>query len=175
MKSQGVFTWIPGGLKYQMLGVRAIFGWKPQKAWFRLNGGAANIVDLQGLFVIQMCESFGGGFRGAPGMHPKKPHATITTALGLSKVQMLRLMGPLRQGTHVGKFGPDKIIQEACQSFSIGACDAEGNISQTNRHNPALFVTVDGECAMQTPASFEFHAAQLTIRGAAQLPNELLV
>ncbi len=61
MKSQGVFTWIPGQLKYQMLGVRAIFGWKPQKAWFQLNGGAAAIVDLQGLFVVQMCETFGGG------------------------------------------------------------------------------------------------------------------
>ncbi len=87
-------------------------------------------------------------------------------------MQMLRLMGPLKQGTHVGKFGEEKITQQACHTFAIGACDAEGNISHTHRHNPALFVTVDGECVMQTPASFDFHADQLTMRGAPQLPNE---
>lgn len=174
MKTEGKFSWIPGQLKYQMLGVRAICGWKPQRTWFKLNGGETQTVDLQGLFVVQMCETFGGGFRGAPGMHPKKPHASILTSLQLSKLQMLRVMGPLKEGKHIGMYGDGKVTLGECFSFQIGGCDAEGNPALTTGHAPPLYVTVDGECVITTPASFEFHADQLTIRGAARLPNEEL-
>ena len=85
---------------------------------------------------------------------------------------MLRVMGPLKEGTHVGMFGEGKITRDECQRFSIGACDPDGTVSSTRRHKPSLYVTVDGECVMTTPAAFEFHAEQITIRGATKLPNE---
>jgi len=90
-----------------------------------------HVVDLQGLFVVQMCETFGGGFRGALGRHPKKPHASILTSLKLSKLQMLRIMGPLKKGKHVGMFGDGNVTLEKCLSFQMGACDAEGKPSET--------------------------------------------
>jgi diacylglycerol kinase family enzyme len=172
MKMEGKLSCVPGQLKYQMLGIRAVFGWRPQKTWFKLNNNETQVVDLQGLFVVQMCETSGGGFRGAPGMHPKKPHASILTSLQLSKLQMLRVLGPLKEGTHIGKFGGGKVILEECLSFQIGGCDAEGKPGLTTGHSPPLYVTVDGECVMTTPASFEFYPDQLTVRGAARLPNE---
>jgi diacylglycerol kinase family enzyme len=170
MKSEGIFDWVKGQLKYQLLGVRAILGWKPQKAWLKLNQEGKKVIDLQGLFVIQMCETFGGGFRGAPTMHPKRNYASIVTALGLTKMQMLRVMGPLKEGDHVGMFGC--ITQDKCQQFEIGACNPDGTPSETIKHEPLLYVNVDGESCLTTPASFEFYEKQLKIRGGVTIPNE---
>lgn len=171
MKSEGFFSWIKGQLKYQFLGVRAIFGFKPQKAWFQVDDEEVNVIDLQGLFVLQTCETFGGGFKASPGMHPKRPFASLVTALGLSKLQMLRVMGPLKEGTHIGMFD-GKIKREQCQSFKIGACDADGNPSSSKKHEPLLYVNVDGECCLTTPASFQYHPDQLIVRGRDTIPNE---
>ena len=170
MKIEGVYSWIRGHKKYTVLGIRAIIGWKSQKAWMRINGAEASIVDMQGLFVISQCETFGGGFRVAPGIHPKRDRASLLIALGLSKIQMLMVMGPLEKGTHVGKWG--KITMQDCQSFEIGALDENGNISEDATHDPTLFVTVDGESCLTTPCSFEFHPEQLIVRGSASIPNE---
>ena len=170
MKIEGKFKWIRGHLKYTALGIRAILGWKSQKAWMKINGADANVVDMQGLFVISQCETFGGGFRVAPGIHPKRDSATLLIALGLSKLQMLMVMGPLEKGTHVGMW--DKITMEDCQTFEIGALDSNGNVSADATHNPTLFVTVDGESCLTTPCSFEFHPNQLIVRGANKIPNE---
>jgi len=170
-KAEGIFSWVKGQLKYQFLGVRAIFGWIPQKAWTQLNGQERKVIDLQGLFVIQTCETFGSGFRGSPGMHPKRPFASFISALGLSKFQMLRVMGPLKEGKHLGYFD-GKISREECQSFSIGACDTDGSPSESLQHDPLLYVNVDGESCLTTPATFNFYPDQIKIRGVAVLPNE---
>lgn len=170
MKIEGVFSWIRGHSKYTALGIRAILGWKSQKAWMRIDGGEPTIVDMQGLFVISQCETFGGGFKVAPGIYPKRDCASLLIALGLSKLQMLAVMGPLEKGKHVGKWG--KISMQDCQSFEIGALDENGEISQDATHDPTLFVTVDGESCLTTPCKFEFHPNQLIVRGAKRIPNE---
>ena len=72
MKIAGKFSWIRGQAKYTALGIRAILGWKTQPAWMRVNGGEAQTVPLQGLFVLSQCETFGGGFKVTPGAHPRE-------------------------------------------------------------------------------------------------------
>ena len=76
----------------------------------------------------------GGGFKVTPGAHPKRDHASLIIGLGLSKLQMLAVMGPLEKGEHVGKWG--KITMEDCTSFEIGAVDSDGNPSDTEPHSP---------------------------------------
>ena len=170
MKIAGKFSWIRGQAKYTALGIRAILGWKTQPAWMRINGGETQTVPLQGLFVLSQCETFGGGFRVAPGAHPKRDCASLIIGLGLSKLQMLAVMGPLEKGKHIGKWG--KITMEDCTSFEIGAVDSEGQPSQTQPHNPPLFINVDGEACLTTPCSLEFHPHQLIVRGGTTIPNE---
>ena len=170
MKIAGKFSWIRGQAKYTALGIRAILGWKTQPAWMRVNGGETQTVPLQGLFVLSQCETFGGGFKVTPGAHPKRDHASLIIGLGLSKLQMLAVMGPLEKGKHVGKWG--KITMEDCTSFEIGAVDSDGNPSDTQPHSPPLFINVDGEACLTTPCSLQFHSDQLVVRGASTIPNE---
>ena len=136
----------------------------------RVNGGETQTVPLQGLFVLSQCETFGGGFKVTPGAHPKRDHASLIIGLGLSKLQMLAVMGPLEKGEHVGKWG--KITMEDCTSFEIGAVDSDGNPSDTEPHSPTLFINVDGEACLTTPCSLQFHTDQLIVRGASRIPNE---
>ena len=170
MKIAGVFSWIRGQAKYKALGIRAILGWKTQPAWMKVNGEETESVPLQGLFVISQCETFGGGFRVAPGIHPKRDTASLLLGLGLSKMQMLMVMGPLEKGTHIGKW--DKITIQDCNAFEIGALGADGQPSESAPHNPPLFINVDGEACLTTPCKFEFHPNQLIVRGANKIPNE---
>ncbi len=170
MKISGVFSWIRGQAKYTALGIKAILGWKQQPAWMKINGNEAETVPLQGLFVISQCQTFGGGYKVAPGAHPKRNAPSLILALGLSKVQMLGVMGPLEKGKHIGKWG--KISMQDCTSFEIGALGADGAPSETAPHTPPLFINVDGEACLTTPCKFEFHPNQLLVRGATTIPNE---
>ncbi|MBR85167.1 MAG: hypothetical protein CMA85_04405 [Euryarchaeota archaeon] len=170
MKIAGVFSWIRGQAKYTALGIKAILGWKTQPAWVKINGAEAETLPLQGLFVISQCQTFGGGYKVAPGIHPKRDTASLILALGLSKLQMLLVMGPLEKGKHLGKWG--KISMQDCKRFEIGAVDSEGNPSATAPHSPPLFINVDGEACLMTPCKFEFHPNQLIVRGATTIPNE---
>ena len=114
-------------------------------------------------------ETFGGGYRVAPGMQPFGDSASIVLGFGLTKLQMLRVMGPLEKGRHVGKWG--KISMEPCRRFEIKALDSEGNPTDEKGHEPPLFISLDGEISMTTPVSFEFHEGQLNVRGGKRPPN----
>ena len=86
-------------------------------------------------------------------MHQVQPFgdsASILLGFGLSKLQMLRVMGPLEKGRHVGKWG--KISMEPCRKFEIKALDSEGNPTDERDTNP-LFISLDGEISMTTPVS----------------------
>jgi len=76
----------------------------------------------------------------------------------MSKLQMLMLMGPVKKGKHVGKWG---ITMQSSERFELAASDGD-----------PLFVNVDGEAVITTPATMQYHDDQLTVRGAASIPNE---
>jgi len=79
-------------------------------------------------------------------------------AWGLSKLRMLMLMGPVKKGNHVGKWG---ITMENAKKFEIS----------TSNESP-LIIGVDGEAVITTPATMQYHDDQLTVRGATSIPNE---
>ena len=169
MKDEGHFSWISGQKKYTFLAIKAILSWKSQMAWIRVDDKPGTKVDLTGLFAMMQAETFGGGYKVAPGMHPFGDSASIVLGFGLSKTQMLRVMGPLEKGKHVGRWG--KITMEPCRSFEIRALDSEGNPTQEHGHDPPLFISLDGEISMTTPVRFEYHEEQLKVRGGPSPPN----
>ena len=169
MKDEGHFSRISGQKKYTFLAIKAILSWKSQMAWIKVDDQPGRKVDLTGLFAMMQAETFGGGFRVAPGMQPFGDSASIVLGFGLSKLQMLRVMGPLEKGRHVGKWG--KISMEPCRRFEIKALDSEGNPTDGKGHDPPLFISLDGEISMTTPVSFEFHEGQLHVRGGQSPPN----
>ena len=138
-------------------------------AWIKVDDQPGRKVDLTGLFAMMQAETFGGGYRVAPGMQPFGDSASIVLGFGLTKLQMLRVMGPLEKGRHVGKWG--KISMEPCRRFEIKALDSEGNPTEEKGHDPPLFISLDGEISMTTPVSFEFHEGQLNVRGGQSPPN----
>ena len=169
MKEEGYFSWISGQKKYTFLAIKAILGWKSQMAWIRVDDQPGRKVDLTGLFAMMQAETFGGGFRVAPGMHPFGDSSRIVLGFGLSKSQMLRVMGPLEKGKHVGKWG--KITMEPCSSFEIRALDDEGEPTLDVGHDPPLYISLDGEISITTPVRFDFHPNVLNVRGGSNPPN----
>ncbi len=169
MKNEGKFKWIRGQMKYTFLGIRAILGWKKQLGWIKVDDEPGRIVDFSGLFCLSQCQTFGGGFKVTPGASPIQNHGSLILAFGLSKLQMLLIMGPLEKGKHVGKWG--KISMQPSKSLEVRAVDKDGNPSN-ERHNPIMFVNVDGEAVLTTPVSMKYHENQITIRGASSIPNE---
>lgn len=169
MKNEGKFKWIRGQMKYTFLGIRAILGWKKQRGWIKVNDEPGRIVEFSGLFCLSQCQTFGGGFKVTPGASPIQNHGSLILAFGLSKLQMLLIMGPLEKGKHIGKWG--KISMQPSRSLEVRAVDEDGNPSEQS-HNPIMFVNVDGEAVLTTPVSMKYHENQITVRGASSIPNE---
>jgi len=169
MKNEGKFKWIRGQMKYTFLGIRAIIGWKKQRGWIKVDDEPGCIVEFSGLFCLSQCQTFGGGFKVTPGASPIQNHGSLILAFGLSKLQMLLIMGPLEKGTHVGKWG--KISMQPSRSLEVRAVDEDGNPSNES-HNPIMFVNVDGEAVLTTPVSMKYHENQLIVRGASSIPNQ---
>jgi len=167
MKTEGRFKRIRGSLKYTLLGIRAVLGWKRQMAWVRVDDGDGEIVDMSGLFVMCMAETFGGGYRVAPGMVATEERASLIRAFGLSKIRMLALMGPLRKGKHVGKWG---ITHQRATRIEVRAVDEDGKPTDSS-HSPSIWIQSDGEPCLQTPATLVHHGNQLTVRGGPVLLN----
>jgi len=67
-------------------------------------------------------------------------------------------MGPLEKGKHIGKWG---VTMEDAERFELAASDGS-----------PLVINVDGEAVITTPATMQYHNDQLTVRGAASIPNE---
>jgi len=169
MKTEGKFKRIHGQLKYTFLGIRAILGWKTQKGWIKVDDGPGEVVDLSGLFCMSQCQTFGGGFIVAPGATPIQKHGSLVLAWGLSKIQMLLVMGPLKKGKHIGKW--NKISMRSAKSFELKSVDSNDNPIDKG-HNPDLFVNVDGEAVITTPVKPQYFEGQITVRGAASIPNQ---
>ena len=138
-------------------------------AWIKVNDNPGRKVDLTGLFAMMQAETFGGGYKVAPGMHPFADSASIVLGFGLSKGQMLRVMGPLEKGKHIGRW--NKITMEPCTTFEIKALDTHGDPTEEHGHDPPLFISLDGEISMTTPVKFEFKKNQLMVRGGPTAPN----
>ncbi len=153
--------WIKGNLKYTYLGITEILKWKKRNAWVKIDNESPVIINFS-LFVFTLSEYFGGGYWVAPGASPIKDHAYLCKAWNLTRLQMLLLMGPLRKGKHVGKWG---ITLDTCKTLEIKSVN-QNNEPVDIAHDPPLPINVDGEPCLQTPAIIEFHPKQLWLRGS---------
>ena len=138
--------------------------WKKRNAWLKIDDNEPVIINFS-LFVFTLSEFFGGGYWVAPGASPITDHAYLCKAWNLSKLKMLLLMGPLRKGKHVGKWG---ITLDKCRKLEIKSVNQE-NEPVDIAHDPPLPINVDGEPCLQTPAILEFYPKQLWIRGAQEV------
>ena len=156
--------WIKGSFKYTYLGLTEILPWKKKMAWVKIDDNPGEVVDFS-MLAATTTEMFGGGYRVCPGASPILEHGHLCHAWGLNKLQMLMLMGPLKKGKHVGKWG---IEFKHCSRLEIRAVDGDGNPTDAS-NDPPLIVQADGEPCLQTPALLEFHTKQLWIQGANQV------
>ena len=159
--------WIKGSAKYTYLGITEIISWKKKRAWIKIDDEPGKVVNFN-IFAFVMSEMFGGGYKVAPNASPLNEHGHLVIATDLSKFQMLRLMGPLRKGKHIGKWG---IYMRNAKRFEIRSVDEDGNPSDLS-HNPPIWVQSDGEPCITTPAVLEFHSKQLWIRGSKSVKWE---
>ena len=156
--------WIKGAKKYTYLGITEILSWKKKMAWVKINDEPGEIVDFS-MLALTTTEMFGGGYKVCPGASPILEYGQLCYAWGLTKIKMLLLMGPLKKGKHVNKWG---IKQTDCTRLEIRSVNSDGTPSD-NIHNPPLYVQADGEPCLQTPALLEFFDKQLWIRGSKQV------
>ena len=169
MKNEGKFKWIRGQLKYTFLGISAVLGWKKQSGWIKVDDNPGEVIEFSGLFCLSQCQTFGGGYKVTPGASPIHSKPSLLLAFGLSKIQMLMVMGPLQKGTHVGKWG--KISMQPSSSLEVKSVNSQGKPTEES-HNPTMYVNVDGEAVLTTPVSMQYHDNQITVRGAKSIPNE---
>jgi hypothetical protein len=84
----------------------------------------------------------------------------------MSRLAMLSLMGPMKNGKHIGKWG---ITQQKVNRIEIKPVDSDGIVSDTPLPL-STWVQADGEPVIVSPATLEWHTKQLLVRGAADVP-----
>ena len=157
--------WIRGTKKYTYLGVTTIPFWKRRKIWLKIDGNDAEIIDFT-MFAATTGETFGGGYQVCPGVTPMDENGSIVFAPRLSRLAMLSLMGPIKKGKHIGKWG---ITQQKANRIEIKPVNDKGNVSETPLSLPT-WVQADGEPIIRIPAVLEWHTEQILVRGAKDVP-----
>ena len=168
-KTMGQGKHIRGIVKYTYLGVKSILGWKKQDGWLKVEDEVVGRIDMSGLTLLSMTETFAGGYRVAPGMCVTNNSMSIVLANGLSKGRMLRFIGPMKKGTHIGKWG--MVSQQDGHRLELRNVDQNGQPTN-DPHDPPMWIQVDGEPCLMTPAIIQFVPDQLTVRGGPSIPND---
>ena len=157
--------WIKGEKKYTYLGVTTIPFWKRRKVWLKLDDEKGEIRDFT-MFAATTGETFGGGYLVCPGVSPVDKDGSIVFAPRLSRLAMLSLMGPMKKGKHIGKWG---ITQQKANRIEIKPVNKNGEVCEEPL-DPSTWVQADGEPVILSPAILEWHTEQLLVRGAANVP-----
>ena len=95
-------------------------------------------------------------------MYPTRKDGCIVLAYRLSRLQMLSLMGPVKKGKHVGKWGIEQID---VNRVTLRPVDNDGKPSDVPVGHPT-FIQADGEPLLQLPATLEWYHDQIIFRGA---------
>lgn len=153
--------WLNGPKKYTYLGVTTIPVWPRRKVRMQVDEEEPWDGDIT-MFTATTGETFGGGYKVNPGMHPIREKGMIVFAARLSRLAMLQLMGPVKKGKHIGKWG---IYQKDAMNIQLWPLSKDGTKSEVPL-DPPTYIQADGEPLLQLPASLEWHTKQLLVRGA---------
>jgi len=156
--------WIKGPKKYTYLGVTTIPLWKRRKVEVTIDDGKPEIRDFT-LISVTAAETFGGGYKINPGMNPVKKNGLLIFAPRLSRIAMLSLMGPIKKGKHIGKWG---ITQTPASKLNLRCVSPNGEPSDSSTKITS-YLNIDGEPVLQLPAKLEWQLDQITVRGANQV------
>ena len=107
-KMEGEASCLRGTFKYTWLGLVSALCARPALLRVEVDGGPPRQVRLPGAVVFTATETFGGGYRVCPGATPVADSGSLCVAAGLSRLQMLRLMDPLKKGEHIGRCEPHR-------------------------------------------------------------------
>ena len=157
--------WIKGNKKYTYLGITTIPFWKRRKVWLKLDDAEGEILDFS-MFAATTGETFGGGYKVCPGVTPLDKEGSLVYAPRLSRLAMLSLMGPMKNGKHIGKWG---ITQCKANRIEIKPVDKGGRVCDSPIE-PITWVQADGEPVITAPATLEWHTEQLLVRGSKDVP-----
>ena len=156
--------WLKGPKKYTYLGVTTIPRWPRRMVKMQIDDHEPWTGHLT-MFCVTTGETFGGGYKVNPGMYPTREKGKIVFAPRLSRLSMLQLMGPVKKGKHVGKWG---IYQQDAVQIKLWPIDANGNTAE-KPVQPTTFIQADGEPLIQLPATLQWHTDQLNVRGATSV------
>ena len=156
--------WIRGPMKYTYLGVTSIPFWPRRKVELTVDGDKPKRLNLT-VFAATSGETFGGGYRIVPGMYPTRTNGSIVVAGFLNRLKMLMLMGPIKKGKHVGKWG---IYQRDANKIRLRPIDDSGNPSDVPVGHDT-YLQADGEPVIRLPASISWHHEQIKVRGALEV------
>jgi len=78
---------------------------------------------------------------------------------------MLSLMGPIKKGKHIGKWG---ITQTPASKLNLRCVLPNGEPSDSSTKITS-YLNIDGEPVLQLPAKLEWQLNQITVRGANQV------
>jgi diacylglycerol kinase family enzyme len=79
---------------------------------------------------------------------------------------MFRLMRPLKEGKHIGKWGIKMVPFQGVEIRPL----IDGRPCEVPVVGQPLVINVDGEPILQAPVTVEWHPAQLRVRGAPEVP-----
>ena len=156
--------WIKGNSKYTYLGITTIPFWPRRKVWLKIDDEEAKIVDLT-MFAATTGETFGGGYKVCPGVSPVDQKGSLVFAPRLSRLRMLMLMGPVKKGKHIGKWG---IFQRQANRIEIKPVNKKG-VAQDQPFGKDTWVQADGEPCIIAPATLDWQRDQLLVRGAIKV------
>ena len=163
--------WIKGNLKYTYLGITEILKWRKRNAWVKIDDKSPVIINFS-LFVFTLSEFFGGGYWVAPGASPIKNHAYLCKAWNLTRLQMLLLMGPLRKGKHIGKWG---ITLTKCKKLEIKSVNQENEPVDIAHDPPPIFIVAPkGRTNDDTSSLTPNSSSHLSIVTGSVAPLELV-
>ena len=156
--------WIHGPKKYTYLGVTSIPFWPRRKVEMVVDDEEPKRFSIS-VFAATTGETFGGGYRIVPNMYPTRTNGSIVIAGYLNRLKMLMLMGPIKKGNHVGKWG---IYQRDANRVQLRPIDSDGNASDIPVGHDT-YIQADGEPVIRLPATLAWHQNQITVRGAEQV------
>ena len=157
--------WIKGQSKYTYLGVTTIPFWPRRKLELKFDDEDAFQCNLT-MLAATTGETFGGGYKVSPGVNPSDENGTVIIAPKLSRLQMLKLMGPVKKGKHIGKWG---IYAKTVNKIQIRPVNQDGEPMDEPIGVPT-WVQADGEPCIMAPAILEWKTKQILVRGAQSVP-----
>ena len=136
-----------GEITFTLASAITLLGWRNRRMRVLVDGAVRELVAQQ--VVVANCQYYGGGMRVAPRAVPDDGLLDVVVAGDLGLLENLRLLGPLRRGSHLDRAHP-KIEWTTARRVEVTSPDP-------------VRLDLDGEQPGFLPASFEILPGALEV------------